>query len=219
MLPAMAFPPFITATALAAALLAACVSNPTPHPGGPDAFGPDSSVTVVPTPPEDDQRGVCDGLGGVWDSADSACVDLDSGFEANTGAGGVPTGPPAADLLAVAVEGDPQAYTFTVSLQSSGEGCVRYADWWEVVRVDQTLAYRHVISGPSLAVQNAIYTGGPVAIGPDDLVVVRAHLHPDGYVGLAWVGSVRAGFTAARVAPEFAASVANEAPQPPPCNP
>ena len=60
--------------------------------------------------------------------------------------------------------------------------------------------------------------GGPVPIGSNDRVFVRAHMNDAGFNGTLMVGSAAQGFVLATdVAPDFALSVENESPQPNDC--
>jgi hypothetical protein len=99
-----------------------------------------------------------------------------------------------ADVVGVAATGAPGAYVFHVTLRSPDTGCARYADWWEVVRPDGTLAYRRILLHSHPDEQPFTRAGGPVPVAADETVVVRAHLHPGGYGGASMRGSVRDGF-------------------------
>jgi hypothetical protein len=123
-----------------------------------------------------------------------------------------------ADAVAVAVSGSPGAYQFRVTLESPDQSCSRYASWWEVVRADGSLAYRRILEHSHPDEQPFTRAGGPVPVGPDETVVVRAFLHPDGYGGALLRGSVRSGFAPWLDAPrDFGAALATAAPQPERC--
>ncbi len=104
------------------------------------------------------------------------------------------------------------------------------------------LCARALVVGPSAAVLllvTALACGSPAAEGPREeppppaladvvsvaatgepgayRVWVRAHMHPDGYGGVAFRGSVRDGFAAADLPAAFAAGLAGEPPAPPDC--
>ena len=119
-----------------------------------------------------------------------------------------------ADVVSIKTTGKTGAYQFTVTLRSPDTGCSQYADWWEVLREDGTLLYRHLIPHSHVNAQPFILEGGPVPIQSDTVVWVRAHLHPTGYGGTALRGSIRGGFQHAALAPTFAAALANSAPLP-----
>jgi hypothetical protein len=131
-------------------------------------------------------------------------------------AAGEPAG--RADVLAAAVSGAPGAYRFAVTVRSPDRGCDRYASFWEVVRADGSLAYRRILQHSHVDEQPFARDGGPVPIGPDDEVVVRAFLHPDGYGGAALRGAVARGFRPWTDAPaDFAAALAASPPRPEGC--
>jgi hypothetical protein len=126
--------------------------------------------------------------------------------------------PQRADVVAVEVSGEPGTYRFLVSVRSPDEGCDRFARWWEVVSPDGRLLYRRILMHSHPDEQPFARAGGPVPIGRDEEVVVRAWMHPDGYGGAMLRGSVAAGFSAWRDAPPgFAADLARVPPQPDVC--
>ncbi|TNF28663.1 MAG: hypothetical protein EP329_17535 [Deltaproteobacteria bacterium] len=211
----MATFPRTSPLALGAALLLACTSNPTPHPGVEDT----TSQVDVYVPSDEAQRGVCGELGGQWSDDDSLCTEVDQGFDANAGAIEPAEGPPAADIVGIDVTGAAGDYAFTVVISSDDTGCELYTDWWEVVSVDGTLVHRKVQIRPHVEDQPFTDTAAHVDLTEDALVLVRAHLNTDGYVGIAWVGRVRDGFTRARISPTFAEGLETAEPQPPTCLP
>ncbi|MDJ0869913.1 MAG: hypothetical protein QNK03_27725 [Myxococcota bacterium] len=126
--------------------------------------------------------------------------------------------PGRADVLAVRASGEPGAYRFVVTVRSPDVDCDRYASWWEVVTPDGALRYRRILMHSHPNEQPFTRAGGPVAVAADEVVVVRAHLHPDGYGGAAFRGSVRDGFARWADAPaDFAAGLASAEPQPESC--
>ncbi len=100
-----------------------------------------------------------------------------------------------ADVVGVSVTGSEGASTWAVSIASPDVGCDRYADWWEVLDAEGTLIYRRILDHSHVDEQPFTRDGGPVDVAFDAGVVVRAHLHPDGYGGDVASGSVSAGFT------------------------
>jgi hypothetical protein len=134
-------------------------------------------------------------------------------------AGPAAPGPPArADVLAVQSLGAAGAYTFAVTVRSPDTGCGRYADWSEVLRPDGTLVYRRILLPSHASEQPFTRRGGPVDARPDETLVVRAHLHPDGYGGALLRGTVRGGFEPWADPPAgFAAGLATAPPQPGRC--
>jgi len=123
----------------------------------------------------------------------------------------------AADIVAVSAGGEAGAYQFSVGIRSVDEGCVRYADWWEVVSADGRLLYRHVLNHSHVDEQPFTTRGGPVPVQPDTLVWIRAHMRDGGYGGTAFVGSVSGGFSRGEPAPAFAAALATQPPRPDGC--
>jgi len=55
------------------------------------------------------------------------------------------------------------------------------------------------------------------AIREDTVVLVRAHMHPNGYGGTVFKGSLDGGFREAQLDASFATDLENAAPQPPKC--
>lgn len=126
--------------------------------------------------------------------------------------------PKLADVVAVNVTGEPGRYVFAVTLRSPDVSCDRYANWWEVVSTDGTLVYRRILMHSHPTEQPFTRRGGPVEVQPDDVLVVRSHLHPRGYGGAAFRGSVSGGFERWNDAPDdFAAQLAQAPPQPRDC--
>ncbi len=121
------------------------------------------------------------------------------------------------DVLAVRVAGEPNAYQFSVEVASPDTGCDQYADWWEVVSEEGELIYRRTLLHSHIDEQPFTRSGGPVPIGPDAVVIVRAHMYPGGYGGRAMRGSVADGFEAWDAAADFAPELEKAAPQPPAC--
>lgn len=128
-----------------------------------------------------------------------------------------PSGEVAADVVSVAAVGEPGAYRFEVGIRSPDTGCAQYADWWEVVGLEGRLIYRRVLGHSHVAEQPFVRGGGPVPVGTGEEVWVRAHMHPTGYGGAAYKGSVRGGFRAADLAAGFGADLAGQPPRPPEC--
>lgn len=123
-----------------------------------------------------------------------------------------------ADVLSVAASGAPGAYQLSVTVRSPDTGCQQYADWWEVLSEDGRLLYRRVLSHSHVEEQPFTRSGGPVPIGPDTVVWVRAHMHPSGYGGQALRGTVRQGFRPAQLAAGIGAQLAQQPPWPGGCD-
>jgi hypothetical protein len=122
-----------------------------------------------------------------------------------------------ADVVSVEVTGSPNAYQFSVGIASPDEGCHQYADWWEVLSEEGELVYRRILTHSHVNEQPFVRSGGPVAIGADAVVVVRAHLHPGGYGGRVMRGTVQSGFEEVELGSDFAAEVEGAPPQPTEC--
>jgi len=122
-----------------------------------------------------------------------------------------------ASVIAVDVSGRPGAYQFSVTIRSPDQGCPQYANWWEVVSLDGRLLYRRVLLHSHTDEQPFTRSGGPVPIQPETVVWVRAHLHPQGYGGTAYRGSVGGGFRAATPPPGFAVNLSKSPPLPTGC--
>jgi hypothetical protein len=134
-----------------------------------------------------------------------------------TGARGAGAETPAAHVVSVDAAGAPQAYQFSVGVSSPDKGCRQYADWWEVVTEDGRLVYRRILLHSHVDEQPFVRSGGPVAVAPDAVVWVRAHMHPGGYGGKAMKGSVRGGFRETAMGAKFARELEQRTPQPDGC--
>ena len=124
---------------------------------------------------------------------------------------------PTANVVAVEVSGRPGAYEFSVGIASPDLGCQQYADWWEVLSEKGELLYRRILWHSHSNEQPFERSGGPVNIAASQVVWVRAHMHPGGYGGAPFRGSVQGGFRAAAPVPGFAAGVEKLVPQPDSC--
>ena len=122
-----------------------------------------------------------------------------------------------ADVLAVRPTGKPGAFDFAVEVASPDTGCDRYSDWWEVVSEEGELIYRRTLLHSHVNEQPFSRSGGPVSVDPDAVVIVRAHMYPEGYGGRAMKGSVEAGFVGWEAGSDFALDLAEAPPQPPEC--
>jgi len=123
-----------------------------------------------------------------------------------------------ADVVGVATTGDDGAFVVSVTVRSPDEGCDRYADWFELVTDDGELLHRRILNHSHVDEQPFTRsTEGPVELGIDQSVWVRAHLHPDGYGGTTWHGTARQGFRAEAMPPGFAEALATTEPLPTDC--
>ncbi len=122
-----------------------------------------------------------------------------------------------ADVQLVSVSGSPGSYSFSVTVRSPDTGCDRYADWWEVLSSEGQLIYRRVLLHSHAGEQPFTRSGGPVNVGPEETIIVRAHMNDTGYGGVALRGSVLTGFTQTELPPAFAGEVAEQQPKPQGC--
>ncbi|MEM6251875.1 MAG: hypothetical protein AAF821_03035 [Cyanobacteria bacterium P01_D01_bin.156] len=106
-------------------------------------------------------------------------------------------GLPVADIVSVAVTGEPGNYTFATTISSADTGCEQYADWWEVADLDTgKLIYRRILAHSHTNEQPFTRSGGPVPIRSDQAVVIRGHMGgvKSNYGGQVLSGSVDSGF-------------------------
>jgi len=122
-----------------------------------------------------------------------------------------------ANVTTVGVSGSPDAYQFVVTVSSPDRGCKQYADWWEVLTEDGKLIYRRVLLHSHVDEQPFTRSGGPVMIGADTVVWVRAHMHPGGYGGKATKGTAKSGFKEAPLSADFARGLEKQPPLPTEC--
>jgi hypothetical protein len=122
-----------------------------------------------------------------------------------------------AEVLSVDVSGDENAYQLLVEIRSPDTGCEQYADWWEVVSQDGDLLYRRILTHSHVSEQPFKRSGGPVSMDADSLVIVRAHMHPHGYGGMAFQGSVERGFEPVQLDASFAPELDGIEPLPTGC--
>ena len=124
---------------------------------------------------------------------------------------------PLADVLSVSVSGGENAYQFSVEIHSPDTGCEQYADWWEVVTQDGELIYRRILAHSHVGEQPFTRSGGPVPISADTIVIVRAHMHPGGYGGTSFQGSINGGFEGIQLEPDFGENLDKVDPLPSGC--
>jgi len=120
---------------------------------------------------------------------------------------------PTANVVAVEASGRPGAYEFSVRIASPDRGCQQYANWWEVLSEKGELLYRRILWHSHSDEQPFERSGGPVKVTTSQVVWVRAHMHPGGYGGAVFRGSVQGGFHQAVPLAGFAAGVEGLAPQ------
>ena len=123
-----------------------------------------------------------------------------------------------AKVMAVECSGEPNDYTLSVTIQSPDTGCDQYADWWEVIYPDSSLIYRRVLLHSHVNEQPFTRSGGPVNVGPDDFIYVRAHMNNSGYGAQVFSGNVRDGLILDSLPENYAANLAMTAPLPDDCD-
>ncbi|MEM8722187.1 MAG: hypothetical protein AAGE84_23315 [Cyanobacteria bacterium P01_G01_bin.39] len=122
-----------------------------------------------------------------------------------------------AQITNVNATGEPNNYTFAVTVSSPDTGCDRYANWWEVVTPEGELIYRRVLLHSHVNEQPFQRTGGVVAILPDQEVIVRVHMSDTGYSALAQQGTVASRFAATTLSPDFGTDLETVEPLPGDC--
>lgn len=121
---------------------------------------------------------------------------------------------PFAHVTEVAVLGE----TFSVTIESQETGCDQYASWWEVTSANgAALLYRRILGHSHVNEQPFTRSGGPVLVAPDEEVVVRAHMHPSGYGGQAWRGTISGGFERTTLPAGFGTGLQTAQPLPTSC--
>ncbi len=118
------------------------------------------------------------------------------------------TGENIAAITGVTTSGTPTAYNFAVEITSTETGCDQYADWWEVLRADGTLAYRRVLGHSHVDEQPFTRSGSPIPISADEEIWVRVHMNNGGYSSSAFHGSAANGLSPATLPPTFAPAAA-----------
>ena len=122
-----------------------------------------------------------------------------------------------ADVTAVTTQGSDGGYIFKVTIKSTETGCEQYADWWEVVSEKGELLYRRILVHSHPDTQPFTRSGGEIAIMPNDIVYVRAHMNKEGYVGDVFRGSVHMGFQKVTNLPYFPNALEKQEPLPTGC--
>jgi hypothetical protein len=86
-----------------------------------------------------------------------------------------------------------------------------------VISQEGELLYRRVLLHSHVNEQPFTRSGGPIDVGADTVVWVRAHMNSGGYGGVAFKGSVNGGFVEAALDVGFAAQLEGEPPLPDGC--
>lgn len=122
-----------------------------------------------------------------------------------------------AQVTAVSVSGSENSYRFSVQISSPDTGCDQFADWWEVLDESGHLLYRRILLHSHVNEQPFTRSGGPIKVGKDQTVYVRAHMNSTGYGTTVFKGSVQDGFIKQQLDGTFAAEVSILPPQPSGC--
>lgn len=120
-------------------------------------------------------------------------------------------------MIEVSISGNPGAYRFSVTVSSPDTGCEQYADWWEVVSLDERLIYRRVLLHSHVDEQPFARSGGFVDVQPDESLLVRGHMNGAGYGGVVLSGSVAEGFAPVDLPGDFGSDLAWQSPLPSSC--
>lgn len=124
------------------------------------------------------------------------------------------------DVKVINVEctGQPNNYTFAVTIESPDTGCDQYADWWEVFYPDSTLIYRRILAHSHVDEQPFTRSGAIVDVGPDEFIYVRAHMNNSGYGSAVFSGNVREGLLSDSLSINYASSLSLVQPLPDDCD-
>ncbi len=122
-----------------------------------------------------------------------------------------------AQVLEVEAKGKPGAYNFAVTISSPDTGCDLYANWWEVINEEGELLYRRILAHSHVDEQPFTRSGGSIPLEANQVAIVRVHMHPTGYSTQVQKGTVKNGFKAVTLEPEFALELAQQEPLPTGC--
>ena len=122
-----------------------------------------------------------------------------------------------AKITSVEFSGQPNNYTFSVTIESPDTGCDQYADWWEVFTADNTLIYRRILGHSHVNEQPFTRSGGIVDIGPDEFIYVRAHMNNTGYGTQVFSGTINEGLKLDSLETSHANELASQSPLPQDC--
>lgn len=207
-------PPSTTENPVSALVAARATSDPAtganPSDLAPDVLGPDvldNSVAMAPPTPVPTSISAASLTPGP-DPAPGGTIGPNAVSQPN---------PSGANVTDITVSGSPGSYSFSVTVQSPDTGCDQYADWWEVLSPEGNLIYRRVLLHSHVGEQPFTRSGGPVKIGDDERIIVRAHMNTTAYDGTAFAGSPLQGFGPATLEPDFASLVEPEQPLPSGC--
>lgn len=129
----------------------------------------------------------------------------------------LPTNSTNAQVLRVEAREKPGSYNFAVTISSPDTGCEQYANWWEVLSEDGKLLYRRILVHSHVDEQPFTRSGGSIPLQPNQVAIVRVHMHPTGYSTQAQNGTVENGFNPITLDKEFALELARQEPLPKGC--
>ncbi len=122
-----------------------------------------------------------------------------------------------AEVTKISISGNEKSYTFSVTIKSPDTGCEQYADWWEVVDLDENLIYRRILAHSHVNEQPFSRSGGTINILKEQEIYIRAHMNNTGYSPNVLKGSVESGFKKEELQTSFAAKLENVTPLPNNC--
>ena len=122
-----------------------------------------------------------------------------------------------AAITAVSFSGQPNNYTLSVTIKSPDTGCDQYADWWEVFNADGELIYRRILAHSHVNEQPFTRSGGPVDVGSEDFIYIRAHMNNLGYGSQVFSGKLGEGVKADTLDTNFANELLTKSPLPGDC--
>jgi len=120
-------------------------------------------------------------------------------------------------VTAVTCTGGANNYTLSVTISSPDTGCDQYADWWEVFTPEGNLIYRRILAHSHVNEQPFTRSGGPVNVGPDDFIYVRAHMNNLGYGTQVFSGTLADDLKLDSLAQMFASQLETTEPLPEDC--
>jgi len=170
---------------------------------------PESTATLDPTPDEKTTSTITEAIAAIESTAQEKTMPTTPSITSQE--------TPFADIISLEVSGDPSAYRFSVGVRSPDLGCEQFADWWEVIDEQGNLLYRRILLHSHAGEQPFVRSGSPVPIAPEDIVLVRAHMHPSGYGSVAFKGSILTGFQEIELSPDFASELESTPPLPEGC--
>ncbi len=115
----------------------------------------------------------------------------------------------------VTVTGEENNYTFNVTISSPDTGCSQYADWWEILDIEEELIYRRILSHSHVTEQPFTRSGGPIKILENQKVYIRGHMNNNSYTIRVFGGSVAEGFQEEEYS--VSTNLENQDPQPEEC--